>query len=489
MSLLFSILFLLIQPGFGKDYGKDMLRVGIATFPGSLNPVYATDETSQAVVNKIFQPLFYLDFQGKIRKGLVAGYHIRDRGREIVLELKKGIRFSNGKELAADDVVTTFRLLRDDRFRYPYAGNLSFIKEIERIERYKFKIALNGRSAVWRNYLTFHITNKDEIENIDPENFRNMILSGTGPYRIKKVDRPKRIVLELCHPDKNPSMYRLIDYVVVANTRLAPLKLVNDEIDICELQPENVDAYKKIEKWQREFSILKYQKFGYTYLVFNLKNAKIPLNIRRHFYHILIRGDFLDKFLGGRGERVKTPFLLMNSMVEPEEVKVTALKENIRLKILTNAESRLRKDFVLFLRNELKPFKIFIEPLFLEYHTFLEYLKSSRFDIAVSGYLLDIDYDMKEIFYQDAYFNYANFNNRQMEQLLVQGLRELDQEKRERIYQAAYRIWLEELPLLPLFNLYYYMGISKRIPIPGETYTLVGPTGDFLFNIEEWKKR
>jgi peptide/nickel transport system substrate-binding protein len=284
-------------------------------------------------------------------------------------------------------------------------------------------------------------------------------------------------------------MYATIEYIVVSDTLLAPLKLISDELDICELQPQHKDAYSNINEWQRKFTVLKYQKFGYTYLVFNLKNSRLTRNVRRIFYNLLIHGDFLDRFLKGKGERVFTPFLLLNHKVKIEKLPIRPLENPLRVKILANSESKLRKELILFLKNELKPFNIHISPLFLEYHTFLRYIKKSRFDMAVSGFLLDIDYDMKDIFYSDSYFNYAGFNHPEMDRLLDNGLRELNPAKREAIYLNAHNIWLEELPLIPLFSLYYYVGVSKKIKIPDTTSTLVGSESDFLFNIKQWTKK
>jgi len=96
---------------------------------------------------------------------------------------------------------------------------------------------------------------------------------------------------------------------------------------------------------------------------------------------------------------------------------------------------------------------------------------------------------MKDVFYGGSYFNYSGFKNEKMDELLDQGLKELDPEKRRRIYLQANRIWKNELPLIPLFNLYYYMGISKQIRIPANVCTLMGSTGDFLINIQDWKNQ
>ena len=165
------------------------------------------------------------------------------------------------------------------------------------------------------------------------------------------------------------------------------------------------------------------------------------------------------------------------------------LEKPVILNILTNAESKLRKEWVMFLREELKPLKIHIQPIFLEYHAFLESLKQGRFDIAVSAYVLDIDYDMSEIFSSNAYFNYAHFSSPEMDQLLAQGLRELNPQQREAIYHEAHSLWRKELPLIPLFNLYYFVGVSRRVAVPTRKMEIMGGEGDFLYNIQQWREK
>lgn len=467
---------------------KETLRIGIANFPASLNPFYAVDETSQAVLNKVYDALFYFDGAGKLQNGLVRDFRRGNTDKEIILTLKKNIFFSNGRELEADDVTTTLDRIKDSRFKSPYIAKLAFINHVEKIDKYTLKLTLNYLPAPWKCYLCIKILDDGEIAGADPSTFNAAILSGTGAYRIQQVSEPSKILLSLKDPDKNPTMHRSIEYIVVSYTQLAPLKLLNDEIDICELQPHHNETYGKTKEWQQKFTILEYKKFGYTYLVFNLKNVKLDREVRRIFYNLLVHGDFVDLFLNGKGERVFTPFFLLNGKVKLEKFPVQPLAKPLQLKILGNSESKIRKEFILFLQEELKPYNIHLSPIFLEYHTFLEYIRKSAYDLAVSGYMLDIDNDMKDILYSGSYFNYAHFQSPEMDRLLDQGLLELDPVKREAVYLKAHDLWLEELPLIPLFNLYYYVGVSRKIKIPGTVSKLVGSESDFLIDIRQWTK-
>ena len=498
MGLFILIITMSIDLCPGAAAAAETLRIGINEFPAALNPVYASTETSQAIINKVFNGLFYFDEQGNIQKELVEKFHF-ENPVAIIIELKKNIFFPGGKELTADDVAATVGLLQDKRFQYPYVSNLQFIKSLEKLDRHRFKITMPYRFAPWQAYLTFKILNSHEIKNAAPETFRDMILSGTGPYKFKTIKRPTKIILELNRANTLPAhlaaipgkMFQVIEYIVISYTHLAPLKLINNEIDICELQPENAAAYEqtKSKQWHQSFSLLRYKKFGYTYLVFNLRNSLITKNVRSLFYNLLLDGDFLDRFLKDRGERVVSPFLLLNSKIKPIQLKTTPLENPIHLNILTNSESKIRKQLVLFLREELKSFNIYLQPVFLEYHTFREYLKKGRYDIGVSAFILDIDYDMTDIFASDSYLNYAHFRSPGMDALLQQGLRELDPGKREEIYLKAHGVWLDNLPLLPLFNLYYYVGVSQYIGIPARRMEIVGSVGDFLYSILEWRKK
>ncbi len=467
---------------------KESLRIGIHNFPASLNPFYAADEISQGILNKVFDSLFYFDGSGNIQDGLVQNVRMGDNNKEIILYLKKHIYFANGREFEAADVIATLQQIKDPRFQSPYSERLAFITRIEKMDKYALKLSLNYPMARWKSYLCIKILNAGEIAGVNPAGFRNAVLSGTGPYRIQEVHEPNKILLSLNDELRNPDMYRSLEYTVVSYTQLAPLKLLNDEIDICELQPEHREAYNHSKEWQTKFKILKYKKFGYTYLVFNTKNEKLNREVKRIFTNLLLGGDFMDYFLDGRGERVYTPFLLLNNKIKPQKFPVQPLTRPLHLKILGNSESKIRKEFILFLCGELAAYNIKLTPLYLEYHMFCDYLKKANFDIAVSGYLMDIDYDMKDILYSKSYFNYAQFKNADMDRLLDQGLLEMDPIKREAIYLQAHEIWLEGLPFIPLFNLYYYIGVSQRITLPGTISTLVSSESDFLIDIHQWKK-
>jgi len=463
-----------------------VLRLGCFDFPSVLNPVYATSETAQGIMNKIHQALFYFDPAGGIRPELVDAVGWDEGQLLISLTLKKGIRFANGAALQTRDVVATIELLKDPLYEYPYLSDLAFIEKTVVVDPLNLRIKLKGKYAPWKNYLTFKILSAAEIRGLDPGKFRSRLPLGCGPYQIERVEEPRTIVLKENPYCLNRASFNQIVYSVLRDPQQGPLKLLNDELDAVDVQADDVQSYQQLPQWRKRFDLLRYRKFGYTYLVFNLKNSRSDLNLRRLFYNCLLASPFLDTFLKGAGEIVFSPFLYLSGKVPVKPLPAVSPSQRRRLRILANSESVLRKHLVLFLCEEMKVFNVELEPVFVEYQTFLKYLKQGNFDLAVSAFLLDMDWNLKDILSSSGYFNYAGFADAKMDALLESGLREMNEKKRRQIYLNAHECWLASLPLIPLFNLNYFMGVSRSLNIPAERFQTIGSTGDFFYNLLGW---
>ena len=467
-----------------------VLRIGILSFPKSLNPAYVTDEQSTIIANKVYDALYYFDNNGEAKSRIIKSEKIiiEDNATIIEILLKKDIFFSDGKVLTANDIIKTLKLLKNEKFFSPYRVYLGIIKDVKQKSKFRIIFKLNKKNANWRNYLTFKILNSNEIKNIDPNIFKSKVLSGTGPLKFELINRPSKIVFSINKFYKTNTYkikkYTKVEYLVVLYTHNSPLKLMNNEIDIIGLPHETVSVYKSNLNWQKNYNLLKYNKFGYTYLVFNLNKKKLNLNIRKIIYTVLHTNGFLKRFIKNKGKIVKSPFLLLNKDIRTSLLITNPLKNKIKISILSNTKSRIKREFILFLVKELKDYNIHLKPVFLEHQLMLAKIKKKDFEMAISGFLLDIDYDMKDILYSSAYFNYSGYKSKQMDKYLDMGLNEFNM--RKDIYIKAHNLWTKDLPFIPLYNLYYYMGVSKQVKIPTNITSLVGSSGDFLQNIDKW---
>lgn len=463
------------------------LRLAVAEYPASIHPVYAVSETGQAVINKLYHSLFAHDGSGRLTPELVEGWQRTGDDTVVHLTLKPGFFFPGGRMLDAGDVAATFALLRDPRFAFPYRSDLDFIAAIEPISARTVRLRLRHPHAAWRTYLTFKILAAEEIRQATPLTFARSLPGGTGPYRVVRQDAARELVLE-----RNPGYRgalpatRLV-YEVQLDPRTMPQKLVAGEVDAGEIQPEDAELFPRRPDWSRRFRLIPYEKFGFTYLAFNTRRPAIDREFRRTVYRRLVAGTFLSRFLRGRGRPVYSPVLALG---EEKPLAIATPRPlppgSRRVRLLTNSESRLRRHFVLFAAEELKKDGIVAEPVFLEYHSFMKAVRGGDFDLAVSAFLLDLDYNVRDILASDGVCNYAGWADPALDRLLQEGLAEMDEEKRRQIYRRVHRCWAEELPLLPLFSLYYHMGVAPSLHPARDPVRIIGSCGDFFYRIGDW---
>ena len=478
-------------PGEATGAGNEF-RIAVFSCPAALNPVYAADETSQAVLNKVHRALYRFDEQGRLQGELVESDSWDPQANAARLRLKGGFFFANGRPLGAADVASTIRLLQDPAFSYPYRGDLDFIRAVRLLAPRDIMILFRGPFAPWKSYLTFKVLCQAEIGAMSAAAFQRLIPCGAGPFRIERIEEPDAILLTP-NPQARPSLRRSLRYVVLRDPRAAPLKLLAGEIDAAELQPEDARAYADIPSWRDRFRLLKYNKFGYTYLAFRMRDARLDAALRRRIAARLLGGDFLERFLQGSGERVNSPFPLL-TVAERAAAAQNGLATkaggprsgSLILRILTNSESRLRRNLALFIQAELAPLGIALEPEFLEYQGFLKRLRQGDFDLALSAYLLDIDNNLSDVLGSRGPANYAGYARREMDRLLEAGLAEMNEGARREIYLRAHRLWADDLPLLPLFSLNYYVAVARGVSPPADLFRFVGSTGDFFYDIGRW---
>jgi peptide/nickel transport system substrate-binding protein len=161
-------------------------------------------------------------------------------------ELRKGVKFQDGSDFNADDVVFSF-----DRAK---AGgvktNLSTLDSIKRIDNYTIELKTKGIDPIVPMEITnWYIMDKEWAEkngSIQPgaadnktETFANRNTNGTGPYRILSRDPGVKIEFER-HPgwwDKMPGNIDKATFFVIPNAATRVSALVSGEVDMIDSLP------------------------------------------------------------------------------------------------------------------------------------------------------------------------------------------------------------------------------------------------------------
>jgi peptide/nickel transport system substrate-binding protein len=95
---------------------KQTLYEGLHGDPGTFNPILVTDATSGAAIGDLFEGLVKINPKTNLPEpDLAESWQIADGGRTIRFQLRHGVRWSDGVEFTARDVLFTMRVIYDPR--------------------------------------------------------------------------------------------------------------------------------------------------------------------------------------------------------------------------------------------------------------------------------------------------------------------------------------------------------------------------------------
>ena len=112
------------EPAYG-----DALIEGSIGEPTVLLPMLAGDSASHQVAGLIFNGLVKYDTDLSIVGDLADSWEISKEGLVITFHLKKGVRWTDGVEFTADDVLFGFKTITDEKTPTAYAEDYLQVKK------------------------------------------------------------------------------------------------------------------------------------------------------------------------------------------------------------------------------------------------------------------------------------------------------------------------------------------------------------------------
>ncbi|MGC2505394.1 MAG: ABC transporter substrate-binding protein [Candidatus Acidiferrales bacterium] len=192
----------------GHAGGK--LVVALRSEPKTLNPMLAEDAASQDVIRCLTADLIDINrATQKTEPALAKSWAVSRDGKQYTLRLRRGIRFSDGQPLTADDVVFSFQLYLDEKIDSPQrdllivGGRPIAVEKIDS-DTVRFTLA-QPYAAADRLFDGFAILPRHLLESayqngsfsqawgisMAPSQF-----AGLGPFRLREYVPGERIVLE-----------------------------------------------------------------------------------------------------------------------------------------------------------------------------------------------------------------------------------------------------------------------------------------------------
>ena len=282
------------QAPVGK-FGGTFVSSTIGEGPKTFNPFNSKDNISSQMSEIMYDGLVTTDpVTGDTIPKLAKSFTVN--GKEYIVKLRHGIKWSDGKPITADDVVFTWQNIILDGF-----GNTSIrdsividgkLPTVEKIDNYTVKFVTPEPFAPFLRMLSSPIAPKHVFEpavkkgkayfegflstNTPPKDF---VISGA--FKLKEYVPAQRVVFE-----RNPNYYVInkddkklpylekIVYLIVGDINNQVLKFEGEELDEISLQGANVARFKEMEK-HGDFTVYNIgPDTGTMYIAMNMNNRK-----------------------------------------------------------------------------------------------------------------------------------------------------------------------------------------------------------------------
>jgi len=270
------------------------LAIGQPAEPKTLNPVTAVDQPSRDVIRRTMADLVHTNRSTfKTEPALAKSWTATPDGKTITLQLRRGIRFSDGAPFDADDVVFSFQVYLDEKVGSPQRDLLLIDGKPIKVEklgpftvRFTFPAPYAVAEKVFDSIaiLPRHLLEKDYREgrikqawslSTPPAGF-----AGLGPFRLKSFAPGERLVLE-----RNPYYWKIdakgqrlpyldeLSFVVVPNPEAQVVRFLAGDVQaISSLSPDGYVALAP-DQQKRHYKLYDVGAgLEFNFLVFNLND-------------------------------------------------------------------------------------------------------------------------------------------------------------------------------------------------------------------------
>jgi peptide/nickel transport system substrate-binding protein len=474
----------------------------ISSSPTRLNPLLATDSASGAISGWIFTGLLKFDKNGKIVPDMAESYRFEDN-TTLVFKLKKGIKWHDGKEFDAYDVLFTWKWLRSESVVTPYKSDFKYVKSIETPDRYTLRIEYSRpyfkALSIWMmGILPEHLW-KDVSDPMRSD--LNRLPVGTGPYRLEKAfGINERIILHANekyyeHP---PFIGRQI-FHYIGDPSAEFMMLESGKLDIGSLSPLQVSRQID-DDFKKRFDIYERPSQGYTYLGFNLR--KRPFDdprIRKAIAYAIDKKELIDLLFFSHGVPCHGPFMPGSDTYpndyephgyDPEEAKKLlsqagyGREKPLSFTLVTNTGNDIRIGAAQIIQQQLARVGIDMKIRTMEWQAFLNTVVfPHRFDAVLLGWSLSLIPDAYPIWHSDSDktggFNFIGYHNEKVDKLIERSESMTDRERFASVYREIFRLIVEDHPYVFLYIPNSITAISKKIK-GVEPSTILGIEHNFI---------
>lgn len=511
VAVVLGLLFAIAITGCGETKKLNFSYAELAN-PTSIDPSLVDESVGINISNYMFDGLVRYDLEtGEVIPAVAERWEISEGGKVITFYLKKGVKFTNGREVKAGDFTYGWtRALQPETRSNTAMSMLGAIKgasdltdgKVNNLEGavatddYTLKVTLDFPMAEFVSYLEHPVASplpREEVERSDQKFSESPV--GNGPYKLKEWRQNEYLVLE-----KNNDYYGTKGKLDEVTMKVIP----SETTAITELKSGNIDAVKTLPPDQvndlrndNSVKIFEGEVAVLGFVGFYLKQDpwKGNLKLRQALEYGIDRKTIADKVLVGTAAAADG---LVPANVYGHQSGAMSYKydPDLAKKLLDEAgfpEGRGLPPITLTYRTEgpggkmaqaiqsqFKDVGVKVEIEGLQSGVFLEQMLAgdlSLFNISWQADILSVDTFIYPLFKSDEPQNVFAYANPDVDELLDKARSEPNLSDRIKIYNEAERKILDDAPVIPVVFYKDVMAYSPRV-----TKFVHTPLGELALN-------
>ena len=300
-------------PVAGGEYEE-----GLIGAPAYINPLYSLANDVDADISRlVFSGLLKYDSSLNLAPDLAESYEISPDNLTYTFHLKKNVKWHDGSDFNADDVVSTISLFQNPAYKSPLARSFQNVK-IERVDDYTIKFKLPEAYAPFLSVLTVGIMPENIWSSIDPSNALltelNLQPVGTGPYKFDSYLKDRQGNIQEYVLAKNDGYYGQKPYIDKISFKFYPdfqsatAALKGKDIEGISFLPISLE--KELGS-QNNLKIYNFFLPQYSAIFFNQSNndSLKDISVRKALAYAIDREKITREILNGKARIIDSPIL------------------------------------------------------------------------------------------------------------------------------------------------------------------------------------
>lgn len=477
--------------------GQTSLNINIKTEPFSLHPGLANDSVSGGVIRQTFEGLTRVNSKGEPEEGMASKIETSKDGKTYTFTIRDGAKWSNGDPVTAQDFEYAWKWALDPNNESQYAYQLYYIKGAEAANTGKGKIDDVGVKAVndktlkvelnnptpyftqLTSFYTYMPVNKkiaEKHKNWNTNAGENYV--SNGPFKMTAWKHSGSITLEKNDQywDKDAVKLKKINMVMINNNNTELKKFQAGELDwagmpLGQLPTESLPTLKK------DGSLHVEPIAGVYWYKFNTEEKPLNnVNIRKALAYAIDRSSIVKNVTQGeqipamaavppsmKGFKDNTKgYFKDNDVKSAKEFLNKGLKElGVKnasdlpaIKLSYNTDDAHAKIAQAVQEMWKKNLGIKVELDNSEWNVYIDKLHSQNYQIARMGWLGDFNdpINFLELFRdKEGGNNDTGWEDPEFKKLLNQSQLETDPDKRIEELKKAEKIFIDAMPVAPVY--------------------------------------